>query len=380
MQSICLLLTLVFTVASLCGMQNPLAHDIYAVITEPVIEMHNSFAPPDTLPASPETKSCPRAHQALFNEIARIEDWRDNHVKISFAHVIYGYNGETGEVSNTFWMAKKHCKPLHTLTPELRSAIPESMYGKKPTVILTYPWNGFSMGTRFCHRCADDTDDHYAIVYIDYLCNEVCADYVPHTHAIEEKERSASEKRALLGALLNNLIDRVASEHPGNIIPYIWGGSSFIEPYQDEEFYLDDGVWQRTGNRHPYTGYDCSEFVMRMAQIAGFDFPWKTTTAIKQGLKEIEDDDPLQEGDLIWVPGHVAFVSAIHENELIEARGYASGFGCVHRTTIGDYVEGISTYDELRARSALGKTIRFKDTQGRVLAKEHKVTLLKIGL
>ncbi len=73
------------------------------------------------------------------------------------------------------------------------------------------------------------------------------------------------------------------------------------------------------------SGYDCSEFVMRMAKIAGVDFPWKTTTAIERSRRALDSQDLLEEGDLIWVQGHVMVVSNIERNEIIESRGYGSG-------------------------------------------------------
>ncbi|MBY0109650.1 MAG: C40 family peptidase [Candidatus Babeliaceae bacterium] len=110
---------------------------------------------------------------------------------------------------------------------------------------------------------------------------------------------------------MNDLIDRISQNEADNVIPYVWGGSSFLEPYQQGCFYTKDGVWHRQGKNDPYTGYDCSEFIMRMAKIVGINFPWKTTTSIQHGLAQFTSKDILQAGDIIWVEGHTMIISDI---------------------------------------------------------------------
>ena len=44
----------------------------------------------------------------------------------------------------------------------------------------------------------------------------------------------------------------------------------------------------------PYTGYDCSELIMRMAQIAGISFSLENNNAIKHAPTEFTQGDSLK--------------------------------------------------------------------------------------
>jgi hypothetical protein len=151
-----------------------------------------------------------------------------------------------------------------------------------------------------------------------------------------------------------------------------------LQPYKKNNFYQKDGVWHRDGENDPYTGYDCSEFIMRMAHIAGIDFPWKTTSAIRHGQRKLTPSDALEEGDIIWVQGHVMVVSTIERNEIIEPRGYGAGYGCVHRIKLNQAFEGITSYDDLIKRYYAEEPIMFKHKNGAPLKPAKAFQLLKL--
>jgi hypothetical protein len=184
--------------------------------------------------------------------------------------------------------------------------------------------------------------------------------------------------RRLLVKTMNDLIDRVAQTGIDRVIPFVWGGSSFVFSSCQSDFYQEDGVWRRKGEQGLYTGYDCSEFVMRMAQIVGISFPWKTSAAIQSSKRAFTRYDVVQEGDLIWIPGHVMVISNVERNELIESRSYSSGYGCVHRSTLSECFEGVETYEELLACYYEHKTIRLKNKQKVLLEKTYLFKLLKL--
>lgn len=349
-----------------------------AVIRKKVINMHNSYPAQENPPASPEVKSCPRAHQGLCNEIVICHECKDDQIKISFPHVIYGYDPSNGIINNTFWTFKNDLVPLDQLDAQIKESLPSSDYAQTPTIVLTYPWNSFSVGTRLKHLAHLDTALSYAIMHIDYAHNNVFIDFVPRENALEEIKQEPSIARKLFVKVINSLVDRVTLSGAGNVIPYVWGGSSYTHAYKDGHFSQIDGAWQREENGTPYSGYDCSELVMRMAQIAGLDFPWKTSTAIQRALKEVCSADTLEDGDLIWVPGHVMIISNLEKNELIEARSYSVGFGCVHRASLDECFEGIKTYSDLRSHHSGAVTVQFKDRSGKVLEKKHTIKLLKL--
>ena len=319
-----------------------------------------------------------RAHQGLYNDIGFCSEETADKIKISYPHIVYGFNGKTKKPLSSFWAQKKHIAPLNELDDELLDAIPHPHYAQQPTIVLTYPWKEFSVGTRFKHIAEQDTKKTYAIKRIDHTTNTVVYDFIPKKHAIQEIKQDAHDTRKLFVKTINDLVDKVEKSGQNNVIPYVWGGSSFTKPYQDEAFHKKDGTWHRNEKHGTHDGYDCSEFVMRMAKIAGIDFPWKTTSMIERAKRALDSTDELEDGDLIWVPGHVMIVSNIKRNEIIESRAYASGYGCVHRITLEECFDGISTYDDLLHRYYAKEKIKFKNKDGTIAEKTYNFKLLKL--
>lgn len=349
-----------------------------AVIIDPVVDVGIHAVPGCNQPASPESQRCFRAHQGLHNELVSCIEEDDVCVKIACDTIIYGFEQSSKKPLNTFWTAKKHLVLLDDLPSNLLATIPHPMYAQEPTIVLVYPWNSYSVGTRFKHVAEHDTSDAYAIMRAHYQTQSVTIDFVPHESALQEIKQTSSTARKIFVDIVNKLVDRVSLTPHNFVIPYVWGGSSFVCPYKDGAFYQQDGVWQREGLQEPYSGYDCSEFVMRMARIAGLDFPWKTTGAMHEGLKELLPGQTLEEGDLIWTSGHVMIVTNIERNELIHARGYASGYGCVHRTTLSEFFDGVVTYDDLLQHCWSLQPIKIKNKQGVVGANAMVFKILKL--
>jgi hypothetical protein len=350
----------------------------YGVIKDPVIEMHNSFHAPDGQPASPDTAKVHRAHQGLLHEIVQLIKQSYGSLKIAYPNIIYGFDEETNEPRNTFWTSAAHILPLDELPQENRATIPHPQYAYEPTIVLRYPWNGFSVGTRFKNIPEQNTSETYGIVRTNFATNEIVYEQVPCEYALVEIKQDPQSTRKLFVTIINDLVDAVAATGTDNIIPHIWGGSSFIYAYKQAEFYEHNGTWHRMGNTAPYTGYDASEFVMRMAKIAGIDFPWKTTAAMRESLAELSSTDLLQDGDLLWIPGGIGIVSSIERNEITGTRSYASGYGCVVRLALSDCFENIDTYADLLNRYHNQESIRFKNKNGDVLEKEYQFKFLKL--
>ena len=128
----------------------------------------------------------------------------------------------------------------------------------------------------------------------------------------------------------------------------------------------------------PYTGYDCSELIMRMAQLAGINFVWKTSQVMSEQCAPLTSDGFLEDGDLIWFPGHIVIVSSIANNEIIEARGYGSGYGCVHRIKLSECFKGIETYDNLVDAYFSQTPLFLCDKQGEVTKELPVFKILKL--
>lgn len=356
---------------------NKIASPYQAVITHPVVDMTCAQPTKHSLSASPSPQqSCSRSHQGLYNEIITCIKEDHDFVQVSFRSIQYNTNGKV----STFWTEKKNIIPLKKIKKnEMLQIIPHPEYGHGSVIILIYPWKHFSVGTRFKYAPAVDTSNGYRIIYTDYVKNKIMQDTIPFDHAIKEIKQDDQAARQLFVTIINNLVERVKESDTNHVIPYVWGGSSFIHTYQDNQFHQDHhGSWQRHGHKHPYMGYDCSEFVMRMAQIAGLDFPWKTTVAIKSSLQKLARHDTLQNGDLIWFQGHVMIISNIESNEAIEARGYPGGYGRIHKIKLSELFENITTYKDLLKYYYAQKPLRLKNKEGKFSKKIDSFLLLKL--
>lgn len=94
---------------------------------------------------------------------------------------------------------------------------------------------------------------------------------------------------------------------------------------------------------------DCSCLVLRAAQIAGLPYYFKNTTTLVKNLNDVPENESLEEGDLIWFPGHVMIISDLEKHELVDAVSYSSGHGILRSTPLAGFFEGITTYDQLRS-------------------------------
>ena len=81
-----------------------LAAQDFAVIKDAIAELNNSFPPPVSPAASPDSLGCNRSHQGLYNELVTCVQEVDDAVKITYSNIKYN-NDPT---SNTFWVNKKH--------------------------------------------------------------------------------------------------------------------------------------------------------------------------------------------------------------------------------------------------------------------------------
>lgn len=328
------------------------------VVTDPVIEMSSSFPPPNPgQPISPEHTSCRRAHQAVANELWHVvqkvtintdSDKQTCLDLISDSPIIYGIDAEKNEPRRSLWAVARGIMFLRELGPDLIAALPDTGYGISPTVVLIFPWKNFSVGTRFRHCSDRDTESSYAIMVPDYTAQKATIQYVPKQDALIEQKRTEHDARAIFVSLLKNLIKRM--DEKNCVIPFVWGGSSFITGHEPKDFYLVSGkAWERSGKEgNFYTGYDASELIMRFARIAGLYFPWKTTAVMAEKLEQYGKNDELQVGDIIRLSRGALIITDLENNKAVGAFGYSSGYGCVKEVDLSSMgIAGVSSYDDL---------------------------------
>lgn len=307
---------------------------------------------------------CQRAHQALANEVVTIVERKGNLVKIAYDTLAYGFDPDyaypgqqarqassgkyPGKPLNTFWVHKKHLIFFKHLADEQLYAFPAPQGTTDTTLVLRLPWKHYSLGTRFVRAPEHDTEDIFgALMVTPQHPHAIKVLQIPRSLVRLEVPMTPQQQRACFVQLAYDVIDYAQKYNTGSVIPYVWGGSSFVQGYEDQKFVLHNRRWERPGKRNPYNGYDCSELVFRLAQTCGIPYICKTTVVIEKLLKPLSKTDALEAGDLIRFPGHVMIVGNIARNEVIEACGYGGGFGRVHVVPLSRRFQGIYTYKQL---------------------------------
>jgi cell wall-associated NlpC family hydrolase len=139
-------------------------------------------------------------------------------------------------------------------------------------------------------------------------------------------------------------------------IPYIWGGCSLTETLRTGRFRkitikrndkLCDAYQQTEIKEQPQSGLDCTGLIMRAAQTSGLPYYYKNSTTIAHYLKPITSLENIQEGDLIWIPGHIMAISDLKRNMIIEARHYNDGYGKIHEIKLNHLFKDIQTFADL---------------------------------
>lgn len=322
-----------------------------AAVKDPVVDLYVHLPiqqHPPLAGVGSSAGKCRRAHQALAQEVVKIVERSGPYVKIACENLVYGFDERTQEPQNTFWVHKKHLIFFDTLPEETLACFPGPFGETDITLVLRLPWKQYSLGTRFVHAAELDTETTYGVYIYSYdrAACEVCS--IPRTHARLELPTSPQQQRAHFVKLAYDIVRYAQRQGTDQVIPYVWGGGSFVHTYADQNFYLKHERWERPGYHNPYTGYDCSELVFRLAQTSGIPYICKTTKVIERLMPALKKTDTLEAGDLIRFPGHVMIVGNIGKNELIEACGYGGGFGRVHIVPLSVRFEGIRTYKQLR--------------------------------
>lgn len=299
----------------------------------------------------PRDGACRRSHQGLFNEVVTIVQEQTDEVQVSFSNIIYGFDEQTKEPLSTFWVQRKQLlflRELESQGADLSVFPPPQGLFSRLTLMLRFPWQKYSVGTRFVRVPAYDTETEYGVRLFDTNKHRAFITKIPRDRALIESKLDPQAGRKLFVKLANDLLDYVQALPGGTkVIPYVWGGSSCISFSEDTKMSNDGQCWVRPEVSGMYTGYDCSELVWRLASMSGVKHPYKTTLTLWEQGHVLTPDEQVEDGDLIVIPGHVMIVSNKEKNEIIHARGYQSGYGSVHRVSLENLFQGITTYDQL---------------------------------
>ena len=306
---------------------------------------------------------CPRLHQFLFNEIGTVikEEGPEVLIKISNCFYITQTNNTPQHI---YWTLKKNIISIDRLEskgistdkfpPSISFENPESMNNERVATLIN-PWfdegkkNTYSAGTRFLKTTDQHENASITVHLFDAQENEFTRAIIPTSYLVESGLNSSEKKVELFVKILKMWA------HPNNgFIPYVWGGCSFTETTDQPFTEIQDKAcsYYEINNFSPIPkpGLDCSNLILRAAQLAGIPFFFKNSYTMAEYLKKLQPTQQLSAGDIIWIPGHVMVVADIAKNTLIEARGYKyKGQGKVQEIVLNKVFKKIHTFDQLVA-------------------------------
>ncbi len=351
-----------------------------------------------TLSASPEKGeyACLRAHQGLFNEQVTIVQERGDEVQVQLTNCFYDSPADP-EPHTLFWLLKHALVTEEELQAQgvSQTIFPEPLEYTLPTsftnpqvVTLKLPWRDpvtrtvYSAGTRFVRSIKNDTTQSYGIMLYNPKNEQQVTSAIPRTlgHVVYTGNPRKQQKDFVA------LLSLWATEQAQGVVPYVWGGISFTARtyaaytlVKSTRYGQPVAYWLRPTLNPPYSGFDSSGLILRAAQIVGIPYPYKNTTTVMHHLRPLQQHDILEEGDIIWAPGHTIVISNLERNELIESQGYVRGYGKVHTLTLSQRYKNIATYDDLRAAYFNATPLSVLDSTGTVIAQVPQFMLLKFA-
>ncbi len=117
----------------------------------------------------------------------------------------------------------------------------------------------------------------------------------------------------------------------------------------------DITFWKRickNSIQKPHSGFDCSNLVLRAAQLAGIKYYYKNTaTLMMSKIHQVKSGEKINRGDIACYTGHVFVILDPERNIIIEAAGYGVGFGKVQTIPLLKVYKGVNkTQDLLTSR------------------------------
>lgn len=343
------------------------------------------------------TYACPRLMQGLFNERVTLLQIRGEEAQISLSHLFFLTPPST-KSHTSYWTLKKNVVPIKALknTIDITSIPPAISYKNNhsikhaQTITLIEPWHSkktnqtYSVGTRFMlAQTPSNESENYQIKLFDPQQKTSLKTAIPKGKAIHTHKMPKQEKINLMVSIVR----KWANQKKG-CIPYVWGGCSHRATYADNKYTIKEKKYagekvsyiHRPDTKHyPIDGFDCAGLVARAAQLAGIPYFYKNTTTLAQKLRPLAQEEQIENGDLIWIPGHVIIVSDVSNNLIVEARHYSHGYGRVHEIKLNQEFKDMHTYNDLKKAFFNKQPLMRLNKQGDVISTINNFKILKLS-
>lgn len=328
---------------------------------------------------------CPRIHQLLFNEVGTVVKEQGQEVLIQISNCFY-VPKDSIVPQYSYWMLKENIISLQELElqgvdvscfpPPISFNDPRSINNQK-VATLAMPWCDpitqqiFSAGTRFL-KVVDQQTQHEQVLVFIFNPTKGCFNQISiQSHFLVEDSPSSVLKKIELFIRILKKWTHLTNE----FIPYVLGGCSFTyttnNPFAEkaDSFQALPCTYYEISDFDyaPKPGFDCSNLILRAAQLAGIPFFLKNSQTIATFLQPLNATQKLENGDIIWKKGHVIVVADIMRGTVIEARGYNRGCGRVQEIELNKVFKGITTFDELTHAWRTGQSIERLGDDGSII-------------
>lgn len=368
--------------------------DLIGESAQKLVGQKNIFTCYNELPLSSQNSSArSRLHQALFHEIVMIVAETKNEVQIALPNIFFQTNSQQKK-NNTYWALKKNFIALETLKKRgvNLALLPSPIHydtantvKNQPIITLIMPFfdttskRTFSVGTRFTMK--DQHAKSFEVYALNADASALSSITIPKEYAIRTSSNTSHEEQI---KTFLKLLKLWAHHHKG-FIPYVWGGCSFTHACTEESFMKSSsGIsglsWYHANkySKAPKTGFDCTGLLSRAAQAAGLPYYFKNSTTILKNLKELSLHDHMQDGDIIWIPGHVMVISDVKKNLIIEARSYDHGWGRIHEAPIAHIFKNTPTLHALLKLCTAQKPLERINKEGKIVQQITQCKLLSL--
>ncbi len=337
-----------------------------------------------------------RLHQLLFHEQVKIIERRGNEVCVEVPHVYYTtYNSPLAQTQ--YWTYAKNILSLSNLSAhgvDIRRLPPSINFRndvsqKNAEIIsLIEPWHDkktgitFSAGTRFLKTTKKPTAGSIVVNALNPHSKTIEQLSLPCSVAYSSFNKTASQKTKDFISILRQW----ATNNRG-CIPYVLGGCSYTEVHGKNIFKAKRShitkrpllYYDRPITRAIKTGFDCSNLILRAAQIVGLPYYFKNTHTLADAVRPLAPKEAITEGDLIWMPGHVLIISDTKKNLIIEAHSYDGGYGKIQEMPLAKTFKNIHTFTELQTAYTAQKELKRLARNGSIEQTYKQFKILKLA-
>lgn len=323
--------------------------------------------------------NCRRLHQLRYLDVVEVTSEEKDQAQVTVSNLFFVPNG-SDKKQTSYWTLKKNLYrlPDGEAGATLLASLPQPINFEKPTppqsnvITLILPYydattgQTFSAGTRFVAQSFDKESATITVALLHPTTHQLISTTIPQTHCIfpvTDKERQRKNFVKLVRLWAHNQL---------GMIPYVWGGCSFVFASPELSFH-EVATGERSSHYEipdnqatPKTGFDCAGLVTGAAQAVGLPYFYKNTTTLASHLAPLAPGEHVRDGDLLWTPGHVMIASDCERNLLIEACGYASGWGRVREVALNQVFKNIETFEDLEKLFATKKPLKRIDKAGNV--------------